>query len=134
LRNGYEGYRLIQQACLDHGIFIAEEIEKMGMFDLLYDGRSALPGAAWMLKKDAGANFNLYDLSDKLRVRGWQIASYSLPSNCRDMVIQRVVIRHGFSHDMAQLLIDDIKRSIRQLNDHPAQSGLAEEEAGGFKH
>ncbi len=134
LRNGYEGYRRIQQACLDHGIFIAEEIKKMGLFDLLYDGKSALPGAAWMLKKDAGVKFNLYDLSDKLRVRGWQIASYSLPANCQDMVIQRVVIRHGFSHDLAQLLIDDIKRSIEQLNSHPVQSSLTEEEAGGFKH
>ncbi len=47
-----------------------------------------------------------------MRVRRWQIASYSLHVNCQDMVIQRVLIRHGFSRDIAELLIEDRKRSI----------------------
>ncbi len=134
LRNGFEGYRRIQQACLDHGIYIAEQVGKMGLFDLLYDGKSALPGAAWMLKDGVDPGFNLYDLSDKLRSRGWQIASYSLPADCQDMVIQRVVIRHGFSHDMAELLVEDIKRCIRILSPDRMIKGLTEAEAGGFHH
>ncbi len=134
LRNGFEGYRRIQQACLDHGIFIAEQVSKMGLFDLLYDGRDALPGAAWMIKKGVDPGFNLYDLSDKLRARGWQIASYSLPADCQDMVIQRVVIRHGFSRDMAQLLIDDMSRCIDILRKSSAKEGLTEAQAGGFHH
>ncbi len=134
LRNGFEGYRQIQQSCLDHGIFIAGKVSQMGLFDLLYDGKSALPGAAWMLKKGVDPGFNLYDLSDKLRARGWQIASYSLPAHCEDMVIQRVVIRHGFSHDFAQLLIEDIERSIEQLSKYPKRTNLTEHEAGGFRH
>ncbi len=134
LRNGFEGYRRIQQSCLNHGIYLAYEIEKMGLFDLLYDGKEALPGAAWMLKKGINPGFNLYDLSDILRARGWQIASYSLPANCQDMVIQRVVVRHGFSHDFAQLLIKDIKRGIEHLRKNPVKESLTEKEAGGFKH
>jgi len=35
-----------------------------------------------------------------MRSHGWQIASYSLPANSQDMVIQRVLIRHGFSYEM----------------------------------
>lgn len=115
LRHGRKGYTQIQQSCLDHGIYIAEEVKKLGLFELLYDGKSALPGAAWMLKKGVDVGFDLYDLSDRMRSRGWQIASYSLPGNCEDMVIQRVLIRHGFSHDLAELLIDDLKRSIEYL-------------------
>ncbi len=134
LRNGFEGYRRIQQACLDHGIFIAAEVAKMELFDLLYDGRSALPGAAWMLKKGIDPGFSLYDLSDKLRARGWQIASYSLPADAQDMVIQRVVIRHGFSHDMARLLVDDIRRCISALRKTHPEKSLTEAEAGGFHH
>ncbi len=134
LRNGFEGYRRIQQSCQSHGVFIAEEIARIGLFDLLYDGKSALPGAAWMLKKNVNPGFNLYDLSDMLRTRGWQIASYSLPVNCQDIVIQRVVIRHGFSHDFAQLLVNDIKRSIEHLQKNPALNNRTEREAGGFRH
>ena len=134
LRHGREGYTRIQQACLDHGIYIAQEVEKLGLFDLLYDGKSAVPGAAWMLKKDVNPGFNLYDLSDRMRMRGWQIASYSLPTNCEDMVIQRVLIRHGFSHDMAQLMLEDLKRCIEYFKEHPVTHNSDNKESAGFSH
>lgn len=134
LRHGRDGYARIQQACLDHGIYIAEEIKKLGLFDLLYDGKTAIPGAAWILKKDVNPGFNLYDLSDRMRVRGWQIASYSLPGNCQDMVIQRVLIRHGFSRDMAELMIEDLKRSIDYFKKHPTTNGLTDSEGQNFHH
>ena len=134
LRHGKEGYRKIQQACLDHGIYIANEVKKLGIFELLYDGKDGIPGAAWMLKKDANPGFNLYDLSDRMRARGWQIASYSLPANCEGMVIQRVLIRHGFSRDMAQLMVEDLKRCIEYFKKNPVQHGATEKESGGFKH
>lgn len=134
LRHGKEGYRRIHQACLDHGIYIAEEVKKLGLFDILYDGKTAIPGAAWMLKKDVNPGFNLYDLSDRMRSRGWQVASYSLPTNCEDMVVQRVLIRHGFSHDMAELFISDLKRCIDYFKAHPTTSGLSKEEGSTFHH
>ncbi len=134
IRHGREGYRRVQQACLDQGIYIAQEVEKMGIFDLLYDGKTALPGAAWMLKKGVDPGFTLYDLSDKMRARGWQIASYSLPPNCQDMVIQRILIRHGFSRDMAKLFITDLKRCINYFKENPVHHAMAETEAGGYHH
>lgn len=134
LRLGHEGYTRVQKACQDHGIYIANEIKKLGLFDLLYDGTDGIPGAAWMLKKGVNPGFNLYDLSDHLRTRGWQIASYSLPVNCQDMVIQRVLIRHGFSRDMADLLLADIKRSIDHFKKHPVASSLNGDEGQSFHH
>lgn len=134
IRQGREGYEKIQQSCSNHGTYIAEEIEKIGLFDVLYDGKSGLPGATWILKKDINPGFSLFDLTDKLRSRGWQVASYSLPTNCEDMVVQRVLIRHGFSRDMADLLLDDIKRSIAFFEKHPVNVSLTEEESGSFKH
>ncbi|MCD8186935.1 MAG: glutamate decarboxylase [Rikenellaceae bacterium] len=134
LRNGKKGYARIQQACLEHGIYIAREVEKTGLFDILYDGSSAIPGAAWMLKKEAAPGFNLYDLSDRMRMRGWQIASYTLPANCQDMVIQRVLIRHGFSRDSAELFIADLHRCIDYFRKNPACHGLPNEQKGGFHH
>lgn len=134
IRHGREGYKRVQQACLEQGIYIAEEVAKLGLFDILYDGRSALPGAVWMLKKDVNPGFNLYDLSDRMRTRGWQIASYSLPPHCEDMVVQRVLIRHGFSHDLAQLMIADLKRSIEYFRKNPVTHSFTEREAGGYHH
>lgn len=134
LRHGREGYEKIQQACADHGKYIAKEIEKIGLFDVLYNGEGGIPGACWMLKKDVNPGFSLYDLTDKLRSRGWQVASYSLPTDCQDMVIQRVLIRHGFSHDMADLLLTDLKSCIEYFKKHPVSVSLSEEEAGSFKH
>lgn len=134
LRHGREGYTRIQQACLDHGIYIAQEVEKLGLFDLLYDGKSAIPGAAWMLKKGVNPGFNLYELSDRMRTRGWQIASYSLPADCEDMVIQRVLIRHGFSRDMADLMLNDLKRSIEYLQKHQTTNSLDASEGQSFHH
>ncbi len=134
LRNGREGYRRIQEACEGHGVWIAGQVEKTGLFDILYDGRGGVPGAAWMLKKGAKPGFTLFDLSDRMRTRGWQIASYALPPDCGDMVIQRVLIRHGFSRDMAQLMIDDLLRSIDYFAKNPVRNAMTEREAGGYRH
>ncbi len=134
LRNGRNGYARIHSECRDHGIYIAREVAKTGLFDILYDGSDGIPGAAWTIKKGIDPGFNLFDLSDRMRSRGWQIASYTLPANCEDMVIQRVLIRHGFSHDMAQLLIDDLNRSIEYFKHNPVREGLTENLAGGYHH
>lgn len=134
LRHGREGYRRIQQACMDHAAYIADEVKKLGMFEMLYDGRGGLPGAAWMLKEDKDYGFNLYDLSDRLRMRGWQVASYSLPANAQDMVIQRVLIRHGFSRDMADLFLADLERSIEFFEKNPVTHKSDQKESGGYHH
>ncbi|EGC40506.1 hypothetical protein DICPUDRAFT_146669 [Dictyostelium purpureum] len=134
IRHGREGYRAIHQACIDHGVYIGEEIKKMGIFDLIYDGKGALPGVCWLLKKDAKVKFNLFDLSDRMKTRGWQIASYTLPKNAESMIITRVLIRHGFSRDMASLLIDDIKRCLEYFEKHPLVKPLSKEEGEGFHH
>ncbi|KAN0016317.1 hypothetical protein ACTFIU_006281 [Dictyostelium citrinum] len=133
LRHGRSGYRAVHQACLEHGIFIAKEVKKHGIFDIVYDGTGALPGACWKLKKDAKVKFNLFDLSDRMRNRGWQIASYTLP-NLPDIAVQRVLIRHGFSRDMAMLLIEDFNRSIEYFEKHPMIESISKEEGQSFHH
>lgn len=134
LRHGRKGYERIHRQCMEHGIYIAKQISRMGIFDILYDGSDGVPGAAWMIKEGVDPGFNLFDLSDRMRTRGWQIASYTLPADCEDMIVQRVLIRHGFSHDMARLLLDDLSRSIDHLRRNPVTRSLTEQEAGGFHH
>ena len=59
--------------------------------------------------------WTLYDLSDQLRMRGWQVPSYPLPPGRQDTVIQRVMVRHGVGRDEIELLAEDMRRSIARL-------------------
>ena len=54
-----------------------------------------------------------------MRIRGWQIASYPLPSDRQQTVVQRVLIRHGVSRDLIGLLLDDLRRGIEYLRLNP---------------
>lgn len=91
---------------------------------------------SWTIKdeyKDK-VNFSLYDFADRLRVRGWQVPAYPLPENREDLVIQRILVRHGFSRDLASLLIDDFYRTLKYFEDRPQAVPLTEKKAGGFRH
>jgi glutamate decarboxylase len=101
---------------------------------LLYNGRGGIPGVTWVLKRDANFSGTLFDLADRLRTRGWLVPAYSMPPNCQDIVVQRILVRHGFSRDLASMLLDDLKRSIDHFVNHPVSHPLTEQEAGGFNH
>ena len=89
---------------------LAGQIAELGPFKMLSTGHD-LPVIAWTLK-DPTLNWSLYDLSDRLRDRGWQVPTYRMPANRQDAIIQRVVVRNGFTHDLASMLLRDIRRHL----------------------
>jgi glutamate decarboxylase len=125
LRLGFDGYARIQQACTDTARWLAAEIAKLGPLELVYDGRGALPLVCYKLKDGHDDGFTLYDLSERVRLRGWLIASYPMPANRESVVIQRILIRHGVSRDLAQLLLDDLGRALKHLQEHPVRHSAA---------
>lgn len=136
LRLGVEGYAKIHNACYDTARYLAAEIGRLGPFEILYDGdpEKGIPTLCWKMRDGADPGFNLYDLADRLRARGWQVPAYTLPANCEDTPIQRILVRHGVSRDLASLLLDDIAGAMEYLSRHPVQSSLTEAEASGFHH
>ncbi len=134
LRLGKEGYRKIHQTCYDTAQYLADEIEKLGIFKIIYNGRGGIPAMSWSLKDGVDPGFNLFDLSDRIRSRGWQIAAYSMPPKREDLVIMRILVRHGFSRDLADLLIEDLKRCIDYYQRNPLVNKGNEEDSGGFNH
>ncbi len=137
VRLGREGYAKIQNACYDTAEYLAREIAAMGPFEMLYDGdrRTGIPALCWKLKDDKGfGGYTLYDLADRLRSRGWQVPAYSMPANRQDMVIQRILVRHGVSRDLASLLLDDFRRALDFFAKHPVTHPLTDDEAAGFNH
>ncbi|WTX00288.1 glutamate decarboxylase [Streptomycetaceae bacterium NBC_01309] len=130
LRLGRSGFQRVQQACADTAQFLAAQIADMGPFTLLYDGDGALPAVSYTLTDPQSCGFSLYDLSDQLRMRGWQVPSYPLPADREDTVIQRVLIRHGVGRDEIALLADDMRRSLHRL----VHGTPADADRAGFHH
>ena len=75
---------------------LSGEIAKLGPFELLSDG-SDLPVFAFKLRDDV-TGYSVFDISERLRMRGWQVPAYTFPENLTDMAVMRIVIRNGFSH------------------------------------
>lgn len=134
LRLGREGYRKIHQAGYAIAKYLADEIAAMGPFEIIYDGRGGIPCLSWKLVEGVDHGFTLFDLADRLRVTGWQVPAYTLPANREDLAIQRILVRHDFSRDMADLLLDDYRRAVAHFDAHPQVNPLTSEEAGGFSH
>jgi len=136
LRLGKEGYRKIHTICYETAKYMAGEIEKMGPFEIIYNGEmdEGIPALCWKMKEGADPGFSLYDLADRLRTRGWQVPAYALPANRQDLSIQRILVRHGVSRDLGSLLIEDIKAAIDYFKQHPVHTPMTSKEASGFHH
>jgi glutamate decarboxylase len=131
LRLGFEGYTKVQRYARDVATYLAGEIEKLGMFELITRG-DELPVFAFKLKEDV-KNYTVFDVSSALRERGWTVPAYTFPKNRSDLAVLRVVVRRGFSHDLADMLIADIKRQLSalQIQDVPMRDVKS---GSGFQH
>ena len=134
VRLGHSGYRHVQQTCQDIAMHLSAEIAKIGPFELLTDG-SDLPVFAFKLRDDV-TGYSVFDLSERVRMRGWQVPAYTFPENLTDMAVMRIVIRNGFSMDLANLLLDDLRLHVRVLEHHPQTQPPPEIQAmrQSFKH
>jgi len=137
LRLGKEGYRKVHMACYETAQYLADEIAKLGPFEIIYGGdpKGGIPALCWKIKDGYDTHgYTLYDLADRLGSRGWQVPAYSLPPNCEELVIQRILVRHGVTKDLASLLLEDMQRCFDYFEKHPITNPMVEAEAGGFHH
>jgi glutamate decarboxylase len=115
LRLGWDGYYKVQKASQDVAVYLSGEIGKMPAFDLWNDGTD-IPVFAWQLKKGHTDKWNLYHLSERLRLKGWLIPAYPMPDDISDIIVQRIVVRNGLSRNLAESLIVDIKEAVDYLD------------------
>jgi glutamate decarboxylase len=134
LRLGKEGYRKIHQACYDTAGYLVDEIGKMGPFKIIYNGRGGIPALCWSLKDELNSGFTLYDLAHRLNKSGWQVPAYPLPPNREDIVVQRVLVRHRVSRDLADHLLIDIRQCLDYFEKHPVIQPLSAQKGKGFMH
>ena len=65
------------------------------------------PGGRFRLAKDRG--YTEFDVSHELRAYGWQVPAYTMPDNATNVSVLRIVVREGFSADLARALHDDAR-------------------------
>ncbi|HEY8984399.1 MAG TPA: glutamate decarboxylase, partial [Streptomyces sp.] len=132
LRLGREGYRAVQQSTRDVARGLAERIESLGDFRLLTRG-DELPVFAFTTAEGVSA-YDVFDVSRRLRERGWLVPAYTFPANREDLSVLRVVCRNGFSKDLADLFFEDLSRLLPELRRQPHPLTRDKEAATGFHH
>lgn len=115
LRLGREGYRQVQQGSLDVAQYLSSAIAKLEPFELVSQG-DTIPVFAWRLKAGYTDKWTLFDLSDRLRMKGWLVPAYPMADGLADMTLQRIVVRAGLSRDLADALLRDIEGEVDFLD------------------
>jgi glutamate decarboxylase len=131
LRLGFEGYQRVQGYAREVATRLSSEIAALGPFELLTKG-DELPVFAFKMKDDVD-NFSVFDVSNALRERGWLVPAYTFPEHRTDLAALRIVVKRGFTHDVADLLIKDFERQLPRLEKQP-EPVHDEASAGSFHH
>jgi glutamate decarboxylase len=130
LRLGFDGYQRVQQTCRQVAIALAGKLEALGPFELITRG-DQLPVFAVRLR-DEVTGYSVFDVSAALREHGWLVPAYTFPAHREDLAVLRFVVRNGFTHDLADLLLADLTAELPRLQaqDRPQRGS----EASGFSH
>ncbi|GGF43637.1 glutamate decarboxylase [Williamsia phyllosphaerae] len=129
LRLGFEGYRSIMTCLTETAQWLAKQLGAMSEFEIISDG-SAIPVVTFATTGDPG--FSVFDLSRALAAFGWQVPAYTMPDNATDVAVLRIVVREGFSADMARVLCENITTTIAGLRQVRASGELPHR--NHFKH
>jgi glutamate decarboxylase len=113
VRLGREGFRAVQQASRDVATYLADRIGELRPFRLLTRG-GELPVFAFITTPEV-TTFGVFDVSRRLRERGRLVPAYTFPEHRTDLSVLRIVVRNGFTHDLADLLLADLERPLPEL-------------------
>jgi glutamate decarboxylase len=113
LRLGREGYTNVMQTLSQTARWLGDRLAASEYFELISDG-SAIPVVTARLRGDRG--YTEFDVSHELRTFGWQVPAYTMPENAADVSVLRIVVREGFSADLARALYDDTVTALSHLD------------------
>ncbi len=112
IRLGVAGYTQIMESLRDTALMLSEQISKIDNMEIITDG-SAIPVLSFQVVGDPG--FTVFDISHELRARGFQVPAYTMPADAEDIAVLRVVLREGFSRDLAYKLSEAITDVVDRL-------------------
>ncbi|MGF6732061.1 glutamate decarboxylase [Paraburkholderia youngii] len=116
LRLGFDGYQRIMRQTLDNAIALRQTLVDSGYFTIMNE-EQRIPVVAVTLDKSV-TKFNEFDVSNKVREKGWVLSAYSMPANAEEVKSLRVVVRPHINHNVAQMLARDIVNACKYLETH----------------
>lgn len=111
LHLGRDGYGAIMEGADANASYLAEYLERAG--NHIMSTPKTVPLVAWSMPQED--RFTVYDLSDRLRTRGWIVPAYTMPEDAKDLCLLRVVVRDDCTRDLLDLLIADLDRTMAEL-------------------
>jgi len=127
LRLGHEGYERIAANLMANAGELEKALTATGRFELLNDARYLPVVVVRATEKDGGVD--VFELSERLRERGWIVPAYPLPPNAESVSVLRMVVKENFSRDMADMLASDIGRALKRMGKR-STTAKAQESAG----
>jgi len=116
VRLGRAGYTRIMETLRDIALHISAGIAEIDDFEVISDG-SAIPVLAFTLVEEVP--FTVFHVSDQLRTTGWQVPAYTMPDDATEVAVLRIVVREGFSMDLADSLLDELRKAVAHLHKYP---------------
>ncbi|MGE5697545.1 MAG: glutamate decarboxylase [Candidatus Sericytochromatia bacterium] len=114
LRLGRAGYGQVMSCLSSTARWLSDQLRTTRHFEVITDG-SAIPVIAFRLSGDFG--YTEFDVSAGLRSFGWQVPAYTMPEGAENVSVLRVVVREGFSADLARSLFEDLAKVVAQLDE-----------------
>jgi len=125
LRLGRAGYSQIMHCLSDTARWLGDQLRASEHFEVISDG-SAIPVVAFRLS--GKRPYTEFDVSEALRAHGWQVPAYTMPEGATDIAVLRIVVREGFSADLARALRDDLITVLANLDTLKPQGHFDEQQ------
>jgi glutamate decarboxylase len=116
LRLGREGYTRVMRETVDHAIYLRKMLVDSGYFKIMNETQR-IPVVALTLDKKI-KNFNEFDVSNKVRERGWVLSAYTMPPDAQKIRSLRIVLRPHLNTNTIELLARDIIKACDYLKVH----------------
>lgn len=136
VRFGRAGYAAIHGCSHRVAQTCGAEIGKLEGFEIIHDGHPdrGIPAVVWTLADGTDGGFTLYDLADRLRMRGWQVPAYPFTGDLAGRAFQRILVKRDFTREMADLLLADIHQAVAHLQKHPPAPRQQPVGASSYNH
>jgi glutamate decarboxylase len=133
---GRDGFTALHGSSYANARHFAEQLRQIGPFDIVNDAdpNRGIPTVVWRLPEGSDVGFNLYDLADRLRMRGWQVPAYPFTGSCSNTAFQRILVKRDFTREMADLLLADISTALSHFQAHPITTSLSAAEGASYNH
>jgi glutamate decarboxylase len=116
LRLGFDGYKRVMSHAVNNAQLLREKLVESGYFTIMNETQR-IPVVALTRSKSV-KNFSEFDVSNKVREKGWVLAAYTMPPNAQEVSSLRIVVRPHINRSAALELAGDIIKACDWLSKH----------------